>query len=839
MPYLLWTSIAARRPLALVVDDADHADVESLAVLQYLVRRLGALPLWVLLGSRPRVPGTVLRPVDHISTDPRVRRMTLTRLGQTSVGSLVAHHFREEPNPSVVDRFQVLSRGNPLMLFSLLATCPFGGDSQSAVLASEVSDSGLPRLAAAIQERLSELPVAAAHLLEAVAVLGDHADLGLATLLARLEPVMAERALDDLIGAELLEGADPLRFGSPLVRAAVYGDIARARRTRLHRAAARLLTEQNAPVEAVFDQLAAASPTGDVVMVDLLQEAGRRALAAGAPALSARCIRRALAEPAPFERRAELLLDQVIAEAASDDSTSVELFRQAVALGGAERDQVVRAAAAIATSFPDARGARDTIDLLRGVATDLGANNSAPFLRIEVASTMTGDPIERTSALSRLERLVADPAIQASREARIARAHILTQRACDPTWSPAIDLIPQLLAALNIEDLASADSLAVRVQAEALEWLLRSGDIDTAEAALRAAQQQAVDNDHWAAAASTSTLLALSQLWQGNLADAEQHARSASAIVAARRWAGRSLVTSVLVESMLLQGHVADARQLSEAEEKAQGAALVSQLETAGRIRVASGEVALALMEFLAAGDEAERLGIRNPAITGWRADAAFAYAFLEQPMAKEMAAENLALARAFGSTIPLGRALRAMAASAELAERVPLLMEAIAILDRSPGRVEFVAALIDLGAVVRRLGDLEDARRFLRRAAHLASGYGAVQLAVEAANELRAAGARPRRLVLTGPGSLTPSERRVATLAAEGHTNAAIARILYVAEKTVEGHLARAFQKLEIDSRSKLSYALNRTPPASSRERIYALAGPRLDATEDVRPTG
>jgi DNA-binding NarL/FixJ family response regulator len=70
---------------------------------------------------------------------------------------------------------------------------------------------------------------------------------------------------------------------------------------------------------------------------------------------------------------------------------------------------------------------------------------------------------------------------------------------------------------------------------------------------------------------------------------------------------------------------------------------------------------------------------------------------------------------------------------------------------------------------------------------------------------ELAATGARPRRPWRTGVESLTPTELRVARLAAEGRTNREIAHELYVTLKTVEGHLARTYVKLGISSRSGL----------------------------------
>ena len=65
---------------------------------------------------------------------------------------------------------------------------------------------------------------------------------------------------------------------------------------------------------------------------------------------------------------------------------------------------------------------------------------------------------------------------------------------------------------------------------------------------------------------------------------------------------------------------------------------------------------------------------------------------------------------------------------------------------------------------------------------------------------------------MLSGPGSLTASERRVAELAAEGLSNREIAQALFVSLRTVETHLTHAFQKLDIDSRTKLADALRGT---------------------------
>jgi DNA-binding NarL/FixJ family response regulator len=83
--------------------------------------------------------------------------------------------------------------------------------------------------------------------------------------------------------------------------------------------------------------------------------------------------------------------------------------------------------------------------------------------------------------------------------------------------------------------------------------------------------------------------------------------------------------------------------------------------------------------------------------------------------------------------------------------------------------------------------------------------------LAERAYQELRAAGVRPRKVLRTGVDSLTPSEVRVAQLAASGKTNREIAQELYVTPKTVEFHLGQTYRKLDISSRKELGSALER----------------------------
>ena len=105
--------------------------------------------------------------------------------------------------------------------------------------------------------------------------------------------------------------------------------------------------------------------------------------------------------------------------------------------------------------------------------------------------------------------------------------------------------------------------------------------------------------------------------------------------------------------------------------------------------------------------------------------------------------------------------------------------------------------------------GRRADAREPLAAGMELAHRCAAVPLAARAREEFVATGARPRRAVRTGADALTPSELRVARMAAGGMTNREIAQGLFVTPRTVETHLTHAYGKLGITSRDGLGSAL------------------------------
>ena len=144
-----------------------------------------------------------------------------------------------------------------------------------------------------------------------------------------------------------------------------------------------------------------------------------------------------------------------------------------------------------------------------------------------------------------------------------------------------------------------------------------------------------------------------------------------------------------------------------------------------------------------------------------------------------------------------------------DLHGQVRLLREARTIAETTTAALLEAGMRVDLGAALRRAGRTVEAREELGLAADLAHRIGATALLGRARDELAAAGTRPRRYAVRGIESLTPSELRVARLAAEGRTNREVAQALYVTPKAVEYHLANAYRKLQIAGRGELAAAL------------------------------
>ena len=110
---------------------------------------------------------------------------------------------------------------------------------------------------------------------------------------------------------------------------------------------------------------------------------------------------------------------------------------------------------------------------------------------------------------------------------------------------------------------------------------------------------------------------------------------------------------------------------------------------------------------------------------------------------------------------------------------------------------------LLALGAS-RRAKRRREARTTLERASDLFDVVGAALWSERARAELRRISGRAPTT-----GALTPAEERVAVLVVAGKTNTEVASVLFVSDRTVEGHLSRIYAKLGIRHRAELARAL------------------------------
>ena len=238
-----------------------------------------------------------------------------------------------------------------------------------------------------------------------------------------------------------------------------------------------------------------------------------------------------------------------------------------------------------------------------------------------------------------------------------------------------------------------------------------------------------------------------------------------------------------------------------------------------GRLRLAQGRPAEALAEFekhrALYSPETWGVEMHDNGFLHARSGAALALLQLgEREQARQLAGQELADARAFGAPRALGIALRVAGLTQGDDAGIALLEESVTVLRGSPAQLERGHSLCELGAALRRQGHRAAAREPLSEALDLAARCGARALSARARGELSASGARPRSEWRTGVEALTPSELRAARLAAEGRTNREIAQALYVTLKTVEGHLARVYDKLEIAGRGELTQGLGAKRP-------------------------
>jgi DNA-binding CsgD family transcriptional regulator len=807
--YWLCATLAERSPLLVLVDDAQWADPASLAFLAYLARRVEDLPVALAVASRPGEDEREEQLLEELLGQPSAGLVRPAPLGPVALGRLLSARTGEQPDEAFVDACVAATEGNPFLVRELVREVAERGIESSAEGAERVRELGPRTVARRLLARLSGASPFSVEVVRAVAVLGADAEVRRIARLAGLPVDAVSAALDALEAVDVLTGERPIEFVHPIARSAIYAAIPASERARLHAVAATLLREEGAAAERIASHALVTDPAGDEATVDFLAAAARGALARGAPSSAAAYLRRALTEPPAAARRPALLAELGSAEALLGDARAIGHLREALE---SSPDSPPRQAAALALarflvlSGETGRAAA----IFESAAT--GTERSA--LRLEASAVAAGVGDVETAPLmrERVERLRTlaeqDPGVPGVVFAALAIADAQTNRPAEEV----AELARRAVAGSRRRGLGWATGLVATFTA--VLFAERYDDaaelVEEGFTIVRARGSEV----HFAMCSSMRSCLALRR---GALGDAEEDARVAleTAPRQAHGFYGMFALAS-LVESLVERGRPDEAERVLEltgVPSRTSAATYGALIATRGRLRLAQRRPEEALADFQAGGAHMLRGDCPSPSAAAWRSGAALAQLALgDRDAARSSAAEEVELARELGAPRALGVALRAQGLVSGGDEGLAMLDASVGALEDSQARLELGRSLAELGGALRRSGRRSDAREPLRRALELATHCGADPLAEQVRTDLRASGGRPRQAALSGPQSLTVSERRVAEMAAQGQTNRAIAQALFVSLRTVETHLTHAFQKLGINSRTRLAEALEDT---------------------------
>ncbi len=384
-------ALAARRPLAVLIDDLQWSDEDSLRLLRYVVRADGASPIFLMFAIRPEELALVTEAVNLIADLGRmglVRRLKVERFTQQETRALLSQALGGPVDASGAAVMHAQAEGVPFMVEEMALAYRDGGLVQQidgiwslARNAERLVPSAVRTL---ISRRAARLPDETKALLAEAAVLGrrfslkDLREIELRVNESATEPEDLAELLEPAVSAGLLtehtEGsAADYSFQHEQVREFAAGTLTPARRRAIHGAIVALL-QSGAPSPASLPLLARhARAAGDAaVCVRFATEASRNAIAANAPEEVLRLVELALPSAATPQERVGLLesRDQALDMLRRPNDRMeglAELAALAEALGDSnlELDVRLRRAAALRTAEEEDRAA----ELAREVRT--------------------------------------------------------------------------------------------------------------------------------------------------------------------------------------------------------------------------------------------------------------------------------------------------------------------------------------------------------------------------------------------------------------------------------------------------------------------------------------
>jgi DNA-binding NarL/FixJ family response regulator len=832
----LLETMAASKPLVLLLDDLHWADSGSIELLGSLLRRPPSGVL-LALALRPRQqPERLFGALERAWREGTITRIELCELGPEEARELLG----DAVGAAAATELHARAGGNPFYLEQLARSPRRLGDAvagEASLAAVDVP----PAVAASITQELTVLPPDVRRVLEGAAVAGDPFEPQLAAATAGVpEPAVME-ALDELLRRDLVRQTElprRFRFRHPLVRRAVYEAAPGAWRLTAHERGAEALAARGASAPERAHHVEASARTGDLAAVTLLSEAAA-ATAPRAPATAARfyaAALRLLPAAGHDAARLELLSARAQAHAAAGQFAEahgallecVDLVpEEAVAMrvtltaacAGMENllshhaEAHARLMGAL-EELPDPRSP-EAVELMVQLSVDALFRMEYDSMRewaqraLDAARPLDDRRLQATATgLLALGGAFSGALVEAeqSRSEGLALLH----RMSDEELAGCLDMAAQSLlgAELYLERYDAAEALAERVlelaratgQGQALPILFwvgtvrwMGGRLEAATEVLDTAVEIARLSGHAQGAAWNLFSRALAATAAG---DVETALACAEESVEALRGTDRSL--PAMWAGFALAAALCEAGSPEPAAdallEAGGGAALplvpaawrTTGFELLTRCRIASGDRVTATAAAASARELAEAQGLRMAAAMGDRAAAAVALDAGEPDVAASLA-------------------LR----SARAADEVGAVVEA-------------ASSRMLAGCALAAQGQTERAAAELERAAAAFDGCGARARRDRAERELGKLGRRPHRRTRpgrvdgTGIDVLSERELEVARLLVDRRTNSQIAAELFLSPKTVETHIRHLFEKLAVSSRVEVARVVERADRAA-----------------------
>ena len=787
----LLSRAAEDRPLAVFVDDGHLLDAPSAEAVVFAARRLFSDPVAVLVAVRDSAPGA------EVWTSLPTR--SLVGLDLDAAAELVGGSSRWVRR-DLLPHVHSATGGNPLALIEL------------AGLLDEPPIAGAPvtlpdRLTSAFMERVGRLSAGAGSALLVAAA--DSTSLT-AVHAACLELGTTSAALAEAQDAELIRiHGDQVDFRHPLVRSAVYTAANADDRRRAHRALARALPKGQADRRAWHLSQAAGGP--DAETASALEAAGQQAAARGAHAIATQAFDRA----ATLTVTRELVAPRLTAAAnaawlAGETDRATALLDRALAH---EPEPLQRA------RIQELRGAVETragsldvaLTTLTQAAQEIRTTDVDTAIRlyadvIHVAFYRFA-PKAAADAAGAIEALLPESSDAETRSlGSMASGMALV---LNGAGAPGVERLRDTAYDLVTTEAGARDRLRLPLRIQGALWLRDSGP-------QRQLVADAVERLRDQAALGSLPYLLMHIARDGATTDRWDDAESAyqEAIRLARETgqstdlavslAGRACLHARRGEADDCRADAREAAALAQANQVAL-AALWSRFAL-GDLSSGLGDVAAAITHYESAEELLAETGMADP-------DQSCAPELVESYLQVGRTEDAARVAEAFshraaakGQPWSSARASRTLGLSTPGDDGARWFRTALELHARTPDRFEAARTELAFGARLRRERRRVDARPLLRAALESFEVLGARPWADRAAQELDATGETAVRRQLGAREQLTPQERQIAQLLAEGRTTRETAAALFLSPKTVEYHLRHVYQKLGIRSRDALA---------------------------------